>query len=48
MTQMKTELLASEWLTDENQKTVFERVSTQLKHHLTHCLQYTKHIELPA
>lgn len=48
MTQMKTELLASKWLNDENQKAIFERVSIQLKHHLTHCLQYTKHIELPA
>tara|TARA_R110001583_G_C5642193_1_gene407951 strand:+ start:786 stop:1550 length:765 start_codon:yes stop_codon:yes gene_type:complete len=48
MTQMKTELLASKRLTADTQKTLFENVSTQLRHHITQCLQYTKHIELPA
>jgi lipoyl(octanoyl) transferase len=48
MTQMKTELFASKLLTVETQKTLFENVSTQLKHHLTQCLQYTNYIELPA
>jgi lipoyl(octanoyl) transferase len=48
MTQVKTELFASKRLTAETQKTLFENVSTQLKHHLTKCLQYTNNIELPA
>jgi lipoyl(octanoyl) transferase len=48
MTQMVTELLASKRLTEAARKTLFETVSAQLKHHLTQCLQYTKHIELPA
>jgi lipoyl(octanoyl) transferase len=48
MTQMATELLTSERLTLEIKKTLFENVSTQLKHHITQCLQYTNYIELPA
>jgi lipoyl(octanoyl) transferase len=48
MTQMVTELLGSKRLTTETQKTLFENVSTQLKHHITQCLQYTNYKELPA
>jgi lipoyl(octanoyl) transferase len=48
MTQVKTELFASKRLIADIQKTLFENVSTQLKHHLTECLQYTNNIELPA
>jgi lipoyl(octanoyl) transferase len=48
MTQVKTELFARKRLTADLQKTLFENVSTQLKHHLTECLQYTNNIELPA
>ena len=48
MTQVKTELFVSKRLTAETQKTLFESVSTQLKHHLTECLHYTNNIELPA
>lgn len=48
MTQMATELLTSERLTLDIKKTLFENVSTQLKHHITQCLQYTNYIELPA
>ncbi|MGK0250198.1 MAG: lipoyl(octanoyl) transferase [Oleispira sp.] len=48
MTQVKTELFTRKRLTEDIQKTLFENVSTQLKHHLTECLQYTNNIELPA
>lgn len=48
MTQMKTELLASKPLAAAAQKTLFQDVSTQLKHHLMACLQYTDQIELPG
>lgn len=49
MTQMATEFLASEKKrSKDTQKETFVDVSTKLKHHLTQCLQYTSHIELPA
>jgi lipoyl(octanoyl) transferase len=48
MTQVKTELFVRKRLTADIQKTLFENVSTQLKHHLTECLQYTNNIEFPA
>lgn len=58
MTQMKTELhsveqvasnsIASKQTDRKTEKTLFQDVSTQLKHHLIECLQYTDHIELPA
>lgn len=43
MTQMATELPSQ-----EVKKVTFQDVSTKLKHHLSECLQYTSHIELPA
>jgi len=43
MTQMATELAGK-----EAQNVTFSDVSTKLRHHLSQCLQYTSHIELPA
>lgn len=43
MTQMATELAQV-----KGEKVTFQDVSTKLKHHLMHCLQYTSLIELPA
>jgi len=43
MTQMATELVAQ-----EGEKPTFRDVSAKLRHHLSQCLQYTSHIELPA
>ncbi len=46
MTQVKTELLPNQQCTLQTQKTLFENVSTQLKHHLIKCLHYTNAIEM--
>lgn len=43
MTQMATELAGK-----EAQNVTFLDVGTKLRHHLSQCLQYTSHIELPA
>jgi lipoyl(octanoyl) transferase len=49
MTQMATELHSlSEKSGKDTQKMTFRDVSTKLKHHISQCLQYTSHIELPA
>ena len=42
MTQMVTELASIE------EKPTFKQVSRKLKEHISHCLQYTNYIELPA
>lgn len=49
MTQMATELLSKNTKSSNGtEKVSFQDVSTKLKHHLSQCLQYTSHIELPA
>ena len=49
MTQMATELLYANKKTRKSmQEMTFQDVSTKLKGHISQCLQYTNHIELPA
>lgn len=48
MTQVISELPADKPLAKDAKQKLFDNVSTQLKHHLTQCLQYTDYIELPA
>jgi lipoyl(octanoyl) transferase len=43
MTQMASELASK-----EGEKPTFKQVATKLKDHISQCLQYTSHIELPA
>lgn len=48
MTQVISELPSAKSLTGDAPKKLFENISTQLKHHLTQCLQYTDYLEIPA